>query len=109
MAAPDPVIRSRRHPLVQRLRRLKETSAADELCLIEGPKLLQEALDAEIEIVEAVALTRLAASPRGEGLLRALTERRGGGRRGGEGGAPAPAGGGATPGTLGPCRPPAPP
>ncbi|HWW92249.1 MAG TPA: RNA methyltransferase [Vicinamibacteria bacterium] len=76
MAAPDPVIHSRRHPLVQRLRRLKETSAADELCLIEGPKLLEEALAADIEIVEAVVVTRLEASDRGGGLLRALTERR---------------------------------
>jgi TrmH family RNA methyltransferase len=76
MAAPDPVIRSRRHPLVQRLRRLKETSTADELCLIEGPKLLQEALGADIEVVEAVVATRLEAGDRGAGLLRALAERR---------------------------------
>ena len=76
MAAPDPVIRSRRHPLVQRLRRLKETSTADELCLIEGPKLLQEALGADIEVVEAVVAARLEAGDRGAGLLRALAERR---------------------------------
>src|SRR5258708_39746264 len=105
MAAPDPVIRSRRHPLVQRLRRLKETSAADELCLIEGPKLLQEALDAEIEIVEAVALTRLAASPRGEGLLRALTERRVSVRGGGEGRLARPPRRGGAPARLAPGRP----
>jgi TrmH family RNA methyltransferase len=76
MAAPEPVIRSRRHPLVQRLRRLKETSTADELCLIEGPKLLQEALRAEIEVVEAAVVPRFETGDRGVGLLRALAERR---------------------------------
>jgi TrmH family RNA methyltransferase len=59
---PAEIIRSRTNPLARRLRNLKEKSD-DELCLIEGPKLLQEALRSGVEIVE------IAAGPRWEGAL----------------------------------------
>jgi TrmH family RNA methyltransferase len=76
MAAPEPVIRSRQHPLLRRLRRLKETSAAQDLCLIEGPKLLEEAMAAGLQVVEAVTVPSLEGRPRGAELLAALAERR---------------------------------
>ena len=44
---PVEIIRSRSNPLVRRLRGLKEKSD-DELCLVEGPKLLAEALHAGV-------------------------------------------------------------
>jgi RNA methyltransferase, TrmH family len=59
---PAEIIRSRTNPLVRRLRNLKEKSDG-ELCLLEGPKLLQEALRSGVEIVEVVA------GPRWEGAL----------------------------------------
>jgi len=52
------LIRSRSNPLVRRLRALKE-KAGGELMLLEGPKLVAEALASGIEVMEA------AASPRG--------------------------------------------
>ena len=47
---PVEIIRSRSNPLVRRLRGLKE-KGDDELCLLEGPKLLREALEAGVPIV----------------------------------------------------------
>jgi RNA methyltransferase, TrmH family len=48
------VIRSRNNPIVRRLRELKARADAD-LALVEGPKLLGEAVSAGIEIVEVAA------------------------------------------------------
>lgn len=48
------VIRSRSNPLYKRLAALKQR-ADQELCLIEGPKLVEEALDAGVTIREAIA------------------------------------------------------
>src|SRR5437899_344439 len=59
------LIRSRSNPLVRRLRALKER-AGGELMLLEGPKLVGEALASGIEIVEAAASPRLARDGRSE-------------------------------------------
>jgi TrmH family RNA methyltransferase len=61
---------------LRRLRRLKETAGALDLCLIEGPKLLEEALAAGLEVVEVAAAPSLEGRPRGPELLTALAERR---------------------------------
>ena len=53
------IIRSRSNPLVRRLRALKE-KAGGELMLLEGPKLIEEALASGIGVVEAAASPRLA-------------------------------------------------
>jgi len=65
------IIRSRSNPLVRRIRGLKEKSE-DELCLIEGPKLLGEALGAGLEIVEVAAAPRFEDSREGPALLARL-------------------------------------
>jgi len=44
---PDETLRSRENPLYKRLRALKERGGDRELCLLEGPKLVLEALAAE--------------------------------------------------------------
>lgn len=72
--APD-LIRSRTNPLVRRLRALKEKSAAGELVLIEGVKLLEEALAAGAAIMEVAASPRAGRSTRGAALLRSLRQR----------------------------------
>jgi TrmH family RNA methyltransferase len=77
MAPDEEVVRSRANPLFKRLRALKERGAAPEgrLCLLEGPKLLAEALDAGVSIVE-VAVTRTASErPGGVELLAELRAR----------------------------------
>src|SRR5262245_24998217 len=51
------VIRSRSNPLVRRLRALKE-KAGGELMLLEGPRLLREALVSRVDVVEAAAAPR---------------------------------------------------
>jgi len=53
------LIRSRRNPLVRRLRSLKDKSGGD-LMLLEGPKLVAEALASGIDVLEAAASPRLA-------------------------------------------------
>src|SRR5437899_570676 len=60
-------VRSRSNPLFRRFRTLKD-KGADELCLIEGPRLLEEALASGIGLVEAVATPRAEASERGARL-----------------------------------------
>ncbi|HEY6555373.1 MAG TPA: RNA methyltransferase [Vicinamibacteria bacterium] len=68
---PAEILRSRSNPLVRRLRSLKEKSH-DELCLIEGPKLLREAMNAGLAIVEAAAEPRFASAPAHQALLAEL-------------------------------------
>jgi TrmH family RNA methyltransferase len=67
----DEVIRSASNPLVRKLRALKEKGGGD-LCLIEGPTLLEEALAAGIEVAEAVLSPRFARTDRGTRLMKAL-------------------------------------
>src|SRR5713226_7363597 len=70
-AMDEGIIRSRSNPLVRRLRALKE-KAGGELMLLEGPKLIEEALASGIAVVEAAASPRLAV--RG-GLVDAIRAR----------------------------------
>lgn len=68
------LIRSRGNAVVKRLRALKR-QASGGLLLIEGPKLLEEALAAGVELVEAAASPRLLRHARGRALA-AEVERR---------------------------------
>lgn len=72
MAAP--VIRSRNNAVVRRFRALKERASAD-LALLEGTKLLEEALAAGAVLAEAAASPRAGRTPRGRALLDALADR----------------------------------
>ena len=65
-------LRSRANPLYQRLRALKERAADRELCLLEGPLLVREALEAGLAVLEAAASERAEASPAGRAALAAL-------------------------------------
>ncbi|HEY2945253.1 MAG TPA: RNA methyltransferase [Vicinamibacteria bacterium] len=67
------LIRSRSNPLVRRLRALKEKAGGD-LMLLEGPRLVEEALASGVEVVEAAASPRLAQG-RHAGLGVALRSR----------------------------------
>jgi TrmH family RNA methyltransferase len=67
-------LRSRANPLYKRLRALKER-ADRELCLLEGPRLVAEALEAGLEVVEAAASERAESSPAGRAALAALRQR----------------------------------
>lgn len=66
----DDLIRSRANPLVKRLRALKEKGGGD-LLLLEGPKLLEEAIAAGVVLVEVAASPRLLRHARGRGLMAA--------------------------------------
>ena len=70
---PAEVIRSRSNPLYKRLAALKER-AEGELCLLEGPKLVEEALDAGLALREAIAGPKAEAR---RGALLALLRARG--------------------------------
>ena len=72
---PDDTLRSRDNPLYKRLRALKERGGDRELCLLEGPKLVLEALAAGLEVVEAATSPRAEASPAGAAALSALRGR----------------------------------
>ena len=56
MPLDEEIVRSRANPLFKRLRSLKGRGVEGELCLLEGPTLLGEALDAGVALVE-VAVT----------------------------------------------------
>jgi TrmH family RNA methyltransferase len=71
---PAEAIKSRSNALFRRLRGLKEKSD-DDLCLLEGPKLLDEALEAGIVVVEAAAAPRWQEAPASRILLARLRER----------------------------------
>src|SRR3972149_4035969 len=69
MSPGDEVLTSRENPLFKRLAALKRTAGADEeLLLVEGPRLLREALGARLTVVEAA----VAASRRGDPALAPL-------------------------------------
>jgi TrmH family RNA methyltransferase len=72
MAHADEVIRSRSNPLVRRLRDLRDAARAGETCLLEGPRLVVEALAAGDQVVEAVTGPRAERTPTGQEALRAL-------------------------------------
>ena len=72
MPPTEETVRSRSHPLVRRLRALRESSRAGDVCLIEGPKLLIEALDAGMTIKEAAVSARAERTPTGREALALL-------------------------------------
>jgi RNA methyltransferase, TrmH family len=72
---PDETLRSRENPLYKRLRALKERGGDRQLCLLEGPKLVLEALAAGLAVVEAATSPRAEASPAGAAALSALRGR----------------------------------
>jgi TrmH family RNA methyltransferase len=75
MAAPE-VVQSRANPLYKRLRALVERSAADGAsCLLEGPKLVLEALGAGLRVVEAAAAPGAGRTTTGERAIEALAGR----------------------------------
>ena len=71
----DETLRSRANPLYKRLRALKERAGEGELCLLEGPRLVLEALAAGLTIVEAAASPRAEASAVGSAALAGLRQR----------------------------------
>jgi TrmH family RNA methyltransferase len=68
---PSPV-QSRSHPLVRRLRALRATARAGDGCLLEGPKLLIEALAAGVSVREAAVSSRAGRTAAGREALSAL-------------------------------------
>lgn len=73
----DDVIRSRSNPLVQRIRALKEKGhrGGAGLVLLEGGKLVEEALGTGVEMLEAVASARFGIPPHEARLVQELGER----------------------------------
>ena len=71
----DETLRSRANPLYRRLRALKERAGERDLCLLEGPRLVLEALAAGLAVVEAAASPRAEASPAGPAALAELRQR----------------------------------
>jgi TrmH family RNA methyltransferase len=73
----DDVIRSRSNPLVQRMRALKEKSqrGGAGLMLLEGGKLVEEALGTGLDLVEAIASARFGTVPDEARLVQKLRER----------------------------------
>ena len=72
---PDETLRSRANPLYKRLRALKGRTGERDLCLLEGPRLVLEALAAGLVVAEAVASPRAEASPAGPAALAELRQR----------------------------------
>ncbi len=70
MRPPREVVKSRQHPLVKRLRALRERKGA--LMLLEGVKLVEEARAAGVALREVAASPRAERQERGRALLRAL-------------------------------------
>jgi len=74
MPPPDEPVRSRSNPSFRRLVTLKERGS-DSLCLVEGPKLLEEAMRAGVAIVEVAFSGRAETSARAKPLLAELAAR----------------------------------
>lgn len=77
MSPDEEVVRSRSNPLFKHLRALKGRAAGpeDELCLLEGPKLVGEALGAGVTIAEAAVSRRMVERPAGATVLAELRAR----------------------------------
>jgi RNA methyltransferase, TrmH family len=74
MESPSEPIRSRTNAHYRRFRQLKERGSAD-LCVLEGPKLLQEALSAGVAVIEVAISPRAESVERLVPILRTLSER----------------------------------
>jgi TrmH family RNA methyltransferase len=75
MPPADEVVRSRANPLFKRLRTLKGRGSRGELCLLEGPRLLEEALAAGVTIDEVAVTPAVEDRPAVAATLAALRER----------------------------------
>ena len=77
MAPREEVVRSRTNPLFKHLRALKERGVGPEgeLCLLEGPKLVEEALAAGVTITEAAVGAKAVERPAGATVVAALRAR----------------------------------
>jgi len=75
MAAPE-VVQSRANPLYKRLRALVLRGATAEACLLEGPRLVVEALRAGLRITDVAAAPRAERTRAGAHALEALAEHR---------------------------------
>jgi TrmH family RNA methyltransferase len=71
MPAEPEVIRSRSNPLFKRFLHLKERGDAD-LALVEGVRLLHDALDAGVRIREGAVSPRILQTPKGREILQTL-------------------------------------
>jgi TrmH family RNA methyltransferase len=69
---PEEIIRSRMNPLFRRLRTLRDGGSGQDLCVLEGPRLAIEALQAGATLVEAAAAPHVEATPSGAAALAAL-------------------------------------
>lgn len=67
------LITSRSNPAVKRFRALRDRGEDEGLCVLEGVKLLEEALAARLEVVEAAVASRFVATPRGAALVERLS------------------------------------
>ncbi len=74
MPPADDPIKSRSNPLLRRLRELRESARAGETCLLEGPRLVLEALAAGARVIEAAAGPRAERTSAGREALIALVE-----------------------------------
>jgi TrmH family RNA methyltransferase len=68
----EETIRSRKNPLYRRLVALKDSGPAHDTCLLEGPRLVMEALGAGVRVIEAAASLRADRTPAGAAALEAL-------------------------------------
>jgi TrmH family RNA methyltransferase len=69
------ILRSRANPLFKRLRALRDRRTSGELCLLEGPTLVAEALEAGVALAEVAASPRARTRRRGREVLAALGTR----------------------------------
>jgi TrmH family RNA methyltransferase len=69
------IVRSRANPAFQRLQERKRRARGLGLALLEGPKLVREALGARLRLVEAAFSEKAARSAEGRALLLELRER----------------------------------
>jgi len=76
MSSDPEIVTSRANPLFKRLRARRERGDDDGLCLLEGPRLVEEAVAAGIEVVEAVVSPRAEARAQCRTLLALLGRRR---------------------------------
>ena len=67
------LIKSRSNPTVKRFRALRDRGAEEGLCVLEGVKLVEEALAAGLSILEAAVASRFLATPRGAALVARLS------------------------------------
>jgi len=71
---PPEIIRSRANAVLRRMRRLKQRSGDGDLMLLEGPRLLREALAARVEFTEVLASPRADEVPAARLALNELAD-----------------------------------